>query len=1066
MKMRRTSEEIVWSWLFILLYVTTTSTTIARAQLMAGAGGTPWIVPFGIASQEEERLTSSSFHDAQKEFFASALVYDSQSDRIYVTGVSNTRTSRTTTTATTGSDTSTIPPTDDDGQYQDDDAYYSNNADDNYGFDTHSNFNDVSPVAKSDCFLGILQVPRRTGSNGDFMDTTSPMALSNDWIRQHTHIGTRESQEACSGIDIVRRGNDHKVYLIGHSVFGPSTLENQLYWYNSTHQTLEPNNTLAYSNNSSDITNSTNATNITANKTTTTTTKTPVVYGFVMDVTWYNGHVPTGYLMHHVPVEYPIGITASSISSNEDIYVASIQSLSGIVNPAHTMYETMKRQIQDGINNTNATEHPMLFDTTTSGSYVPPAYGESYSFHLRRIGERSQSLIDIMTLPGGNDSVDNTTLYESKIEGSKLLNLLKLSKQIKTTESSTVNHTTATTVSINTTNTTNITSVNATAKNSSLTVDDTSATQPLSFGEYRFVVEPLVERWGRTFSANIQEETSTTTTVRPALYSIQVSSLLRCTITTLVESNVAPSVRGVDDDGYTDDDQDDNSDDDAITYVQRQQDMIFVAGSTRGSGLALGGEVGDTSLHGFVTSFDANTGVLLRRMPILTTSSVTATSSSNTVSRSSGYTVRVFGMCQQDPYSRQTEMSNFNSDHYIYVVGMTDGILDHQAYATQQQQSSALRVGVYQAFIQKINAATLSVQWTKQLGATKFLNGTNTTQYGSIHGISCAVTPDGFHVYLGGTVLSGATITPDGGSTTATKSYGRDDIFVAQYMTSDGKLNYVKQIGTPQDDTLANGVSLVADKYGNAIVLGNSRGSLFGLDTFANLTNKVILLSIDRGTGNHVDISGETEPTEELVESTTSQQPTPGPQVALDNESSISSWSDLSRVNVVYICVLGILTTAILVSVVVSCYTCRQRNRTDKMISRYLLSLAAEDSINKKNSRRDNGANVDRMNDVEHAKLFTKGEYDREYATESSYDDDYETVSFVPASQQGTEQTSLHAGPVSSYKDTLLHFNSNVEEQTKDRMSASRTSLKKNVRTDFNETFDDDPLRRWLVRDP
>ena len=402
--------------------------------------------------------------------------------------------------------------------------------------------------------------------------------------------------------------------------------------------------------------------------------------------------------------------------------------------------------------------------------------------------------MDIITLPDDSNGINNATLYESKIIGSKFLNLLKLSKQ---TQTSTVQNNTTTFKSINATNTLNFTtgSADGSTTNSSQTDEDVNVTQPMSYDEYRFVVEPLVQRWGRTFSANIQEETSTTTTVQPSLYSIQVSSLLRCTITTLEESNVISSERGESDD-RTDDGNDDNNNDDAITYVQRQQDIIFVAGSTRGSGLALGGEVGDKSLRGFVSSFDATTGVLLRRMPIITTSAVTTTSSSNTASHNPGYTVRVFGMCQQDQYSQQQpEELIGKSAHYIYIVGMTDGTLDHQSYATQQHQSSALQVGVYQAFIQKVDAATLSIQWTKQLAAAKFLDGMNTTQHGSIHGISCAVTPDGFQVYLGGTVLGGASITVDGGITASTKSFGHDDIFVAQYMTSDGQLNYVKQIG-------------------------------------------------------------------------------------------------------------------------------------------------------------------------------------------------------------------------------------------------------------------------------
>ena len=1091
-KMKRTCAiNSVWKWLSILLFasITTSSTTttpityIHAQSVTTGAGGSPWIIPFGIITEEEEADAVRSWHELP-EYFASALVYDSELDRIYVTGVSRTRQQQ----QGSRSYNPTASPTDDyDGyanddddteQYSNDDAYYYNDRDDDD--DANSSSNDTTTLhTKSDCFLGILQVPRRSHINGDpNTDAYSEsmmmkmMANSNDWIRQHGHIGTRGSQEACSGIDIVRRGNDRKVYLIGHSTVGPSLLENQLHWYNSTHQIHEHFNDTVdnATGNTTASTNGTNTTNVIANQTATLSTETPVVYGFVMDVTWYNGHVSTGYLMHHVPVEYPIGVTASSVSSShEDLYVVSIQSLSGMANPAHTLYENLKRQMDGAITNTSSSSnsssgaYSMLYDTTTSGSYLPPAYGESYSFNLRRIGERSQSLMEIMTLPGAIDDINHTTLYESKVEGSKLLNLLKLSKTIQTAESSTTNTPITAAAKNNSNNKTSATDTNLTATATSPPTDanDNETTPPLSFGEYRFVVEPLVERWGRTFAANIQEETpNTTTTLRPALYSIQVSSILRCTITTLEESTTV--VNGEHDDDTNDDD---HTDDDAITYVQRRQDMIFVAGSTRGSGLASGGAIPDTSLHGFVSSFDAVSGVLLRRRPIVTSNSGTTTSSSGTVSRNPGYTVRVFGLCQQDPYSQQTDASMYSSAQYIYVVGMTDGILDHQSYATQQHQSATLRVGVYQAFIQKIDAVSLSVQWTKQIGAAKFLNGGNTTQHGSIHGISCAVTPDGFQVYLGGTVIGGASVSLNGGSSASTKSYGRDDIFVAQYMTSDGKLNYVKQIGTPQDDALASGVSMVADKYGNAIVLGNTRGSLFGFDNTTNLANKVILLSIDRGTGNHVDISGNVDSSDNVTDSMTSQQPTPGPTgTPVVSESSLSSWSDLSDVNIVYICVLGAIFATALACMFVSLYTCRQRSRTDKMISRYILSAAAEASINKKDRMHDkDDCNAHRSNDVEHANLFTN-DYDREYATESSYDDDYETVSFVPSSSQVTGQTSLHSGPSSGYKDTLLHSGDpNRQDRVNDRARMKRIPLR-NVQVD--QEIDDNPLRRWLVRDP
>jgi hypothetical protein len=105
------------------------------------------------------------------------------------------------------------------------------------------------------------------------------------------------------------------------------------------------------------------------------------------------------------------------------------------------------------------------------------------------------------------------------------------------------------------------------------------------------------------------------------------------------------------------------------------------------------------------------------------------------------------------------------------------------------------------------------------------------------------------------------------------------------------------------------------------------------------------------------------------------------------------------------------------------------------------------------------------MNDVEHAQLFTK-DYDREYTTESSYEDEYETVSFIPTSQHGVGQTSLSAGSATTYKDSLLQVDDlNLEERSKARAKSNRLSSN-HGRTELDGRVDDDPLRRWLGRDP
>jgi hypothetical protein len=64
------------------------------------------------------------------------------------------------------------------------------------------------------------------------------------------------------------------------------------------------------------------------------------------------------------------------------------------------------------------------------------------------------------------------------------------------------------------------------------------------------------------------------------------------------------------------------------------------------------------------------------------------------------------------------------------------------------------------------------------------------------------------------------------GASNLSQSNGGDDIFVAAMDGFNGALNWVQQIGTPENDRLASGEGLDVDAFGNVIVFGETNGSL------------------------------------------------------------------------------------------------------------------------------------------------------------------------------------------------------------------------------------------------
>ena len=589
--------------------------------------------------------------------YAASIMYDDATDRLYITG------------STYGGTRSFFHV---DGQIQDTQQRIANEFVVEPPTDSTTTTTEDEELL-SDCFIGILQVPR-----GD---------RAPEWVRR-VAIGEPDQSESCADLFTYRQGNNRKLVLVGHVIGGGSSVlkEQQTYFSSSSASSSAGSNA--------------------------------TVSGMVLDLTWY-AEVQGGYLMNENAVQYPVAVIADERqTTGEDIYVATLRSSWSAANPAFQLYQ------ENDVNN----EHAEELDLTTSGGYLPPAYGDKFALLLQRLGRRSSTESEILTIASEN-AVDRTSSNEMPNSASLL------------------------------------------AMKAAAGMVDTSSLQAQSYDQYRYVEEPLAERWRREFDG---DDTS-----------IQVSSLLH------LKGNSTSNV-------------------------------IIVAGSSRGSVAGLG-EGEDDSMTGFIAAIDSSLGITLRTRRL---------SSSSTTSD------HILGLCQ-------------DANRNLYAVGMTTGGLSKgQAFVGTESQTT------FAAFLQKLHPDTLKAIWTKSLVAA-----TAASQPGSIHGMSCAVTPDGSNVYLAGTVKAGAAITLDG-KTLATTSAGNDDIFVAQYKSNDGTLNFVRQIGTKENDQLAAGKGAVCDKYGNLIVIANTRGSFLKPDEKINPDiNDVAILSVNRISGDHADlVSGENQP--------------------------------------------------------------------------------------------------------------------------------------------------------------------------------------------------------------
>ena len=359
----------------------------------------------------------------------------------------------------------------------------------------------------------------------------------------------------------------------------------------------------------------------------------------------------------------------------------------------------------------------------------------------------------------------------------------------------------------------------------------------------------------------------------------------------------------------------------APTNDPNSHDLLVMGGSTSGNGVAFGTTEDTASeeekperfdLDGFVTKIRADNGSFAGKDAFdAATLSFTNTHSMRISSLPNKHDV-VASLCS-DPLR---EWGTVEPQDHVYVVGSTEGLLPglksglrDESFVMEYPEEPA--VNTMEAFLMKVDLATMNTVWTTQISGINLVSKLK----GNAYGFGCAVTHDGENVYLTGLVKDGAVVTDF--STDSLKRHdnaarGGTDVFVASYKANDGALNYLRQIGSTRDDTPSRGNGgITVDRLGNAIIVGNTRGSLmrkrdvaeymFGQND-ADAASDVFIMSLERDTGEYAPISDDSMApvipvdnmggTEEIVggsEETQTSATLEEPVIPVEEESSAAS---------------------------------------------------------------------------------------------------------------------------------------------------------------------------------
>jgi hypothetical protein len=231
--------------------------------------------------------------------------------------------------------------------------------------------------------------------------------------------------------------------------------------------------------------------------------------------------------------------------------------------------------------------------------------------------------------------------------------------------------------------------------------------------------------------------------------------------------------------------------------------LIMVVGTTNGQGKAFGSETDQgKDLDGFVAKLRPADGTLIIEPGYMPSYRVQSNNNKHGNDWGNGICV--------DPTDTLKQ---------IYIVGTTEGIMP----------DSNDKVRGTSAYLMKFDARKMVPIWTKQIGADTVVNG-----------MACAVTPDGKSVWVGGTVADGGVIS----HSDVKKSFGGMDVFVARLSTATGDAELMKQIGSDKDDELALRGGLVADSFGNAVLVGTTFGSFYRIRSAEETNADVFVLTV------------------------------------------------------------------------------------------------------------------------------------------------------------------------------------------------------------------------------
>lgn len=247
--------------------------------------------------------------------------------------------------------------------------------------------------------------------------------------------------------------------------------------------------------------------------------------------------------------------------------------------------------------------------------------------------------------------------------------------------------------------------------------------------------------------------------------------------------------------------------------------VLVVAGSTRGGGGPFEQNDGDGDMDGFILKVNPEDGELV------------------TVENGSKSSTRLDSINSKDDWILNACNDRFDHDAF-YVVGKSMGKI--RDIPDDQQPAD----GSVHAYVAKVDLKTLNALWLKHFTMTKAGGGIVEGE-----ALACTVTPDtnGRNiVYVGGTIKDGSTVDEQ------SESFGNDDIFVASMDGGIGDMNWIKQMGTVENDRLAAGQGLDVDSFGNVIVYAETGGSFYDKHKGDSDTPDLVVLTVNKKDGSYL----------------------------------------------------------------------------------------------------------------------------------------------------------------------------------------------------------------------